>query len=164
MLTLYYRTWHMLSLFWKVRSPHKRKKQRNKIWRFTAESACLSWSSLIRLVNIFRTVNVIHMFISLFEKARHRIIPVCIFTTLSKAFWIVHRRAGKFSLLFQAFKALIWVKSRHDFIMQRMLVTFKGILYLLPSLFWYVDASLYILDLSSFVLCYLLIHLRLPSK
>jgi len=48
--------------------------------------------------------------------------------------------------------------------MQRTLLKFEGILYLLPSPFWYVDAFLYILDLSSVALCYLLIHLRLPGK
>jgi len=67
-------------------------------------------------------------------------------------------------MLFQAFKTLIPIKSRHDFAVQRTLVKFEGILYLLPSPFWYVDAFLYILDLSSVALCYLLIHLRLPGK
>jgi len=65
------------------------KKQGNNIWRCTGERACLFWSALIRLVKMFRAVKVIRIFISLFEKAHHRIIPVYIFTTLSNEFCIV---------------------------------------------------------------------------
>ena len=124
----YYRTSHTLSLFWKVRSSYQHKKQRNEIWRCAGERACLFWSAVIRLVKIFRAVRVIRIYISLFEKPRHRIIPVYIFTTLSSEFCIVYRRAGKLSLQFQAFKTPIQVKFRHDFIMQRILVKFEGIL------------------------------------
>jgi hypothetical protein len=93
------------------------KNRETKSGRYTGERACLPWSSLILLVKIFRAVKVIRIFISLFEKACHRVFPVYIFTTLSNAFWIVHRWAGELSLLFQAFKTLIRAKSRHDFIM-----------------------------------------------
>ena len=130
---------------------------RSVLWRV---AKCLSYIEEARCLK----VKVIRIVISLFEKAHHRIIPVYTFTALSNAFCIVHRRAGKIALLFQALKTPMRVKSRHDFITQRMLVKFQGILYLVPSPFWYVDAFLYILDLSSFALCYHVIHLRLSSK